>query len=80
MFSQIRSAPNLIRKQEKINNTSNGNFKIKTSERILRRFEIIFKFKKVNRTLHISSKITRENMKSDKNMEICTKSVTKGKW
>ena len=41
-------------------------FKIKISERILRRFdlsEIIFKFKKANRTLHIRSKITRENMR-----------------
>ena len=28
---------------------------------------------KTNRTLLIRSKITRENMKSDKNMEICTK-------
>ena len=30
-------------------------------------------FKKMNKTLHIRSKITRENMKSDKNVEICTK-------
>ena len=52
-----------------------AHFKIKTSKTILRRFdlsEIIFKFKKANRTLNIRSKITGENMKSDKNMEICT--------
>ena len=52
-------------------------FKIKTSEKIERRLdlgEIIFKFKKqMNRTLHTRSKITRENIKSDKNMKICTK-------
>ena len=43
-------------------------FKIKNSDKILRRFdlaEIIFKFKKMNKTLHIRGKITRENMKSD---------------
>ena len=48
-------------------------FKIKPSDKILQCFdltEIIFKYtKKMNKTLHIRSKITRENMKSDK---ICT--------
>ena len=50
-------------------------FNIKTSEKIVPRFDIIFNasLKKVTRTLHIRSKITHENMKSDKNMEICTK-------
>ena len=49
---------------------------MKTREKILRRFdlaEIIFKFEEMNKTLHIKSKIRSENMKSDKNMEICTK-------
>ena len=27
----------------------------------------------MNKTLHIRSKISRENMRSDKDMEICTK-------
>ena len=38
---------------------------IKTSDKILRRFdlaEIIFKCNKMNKTLHIRSKITRENI------------------
>ena len=35
--------------------------------------EIIFKLNKKNKTLHIRSKIIGENMKSDKNVEICTK-------
>ena len=48
-------------------------FKIKTSEKIVRRCDIIFKLKKVNGTLHIRSKVTSENKKNDKNMEICTK-------
>ena len=51
-------------------------FKIKTSDKIFRHFdlaEIIFKIEKKNKTLHIRSKITRENMKSNKNMEVCTK-------
>ena len=51
-------------------------FKIKTSDKIFRRFdltEIIFKFeKKMNKTLPIRSKITCENIKSDKNVETCT--------
>ena len=53
-----------------------GSFKIKTSEIIWRCFdlsEIIFKSKKRNWILDIRSKITRENMKSDKNMKIRTK-------
>ena len=48
-------------------------FKIKTSGKILRRFdltEIIFKYKKNNKTLLLICKITRENVKSN---EICTK-------
>ena len=32
--------------------------------------EIIFKYKKMNKTLHIGNEIRRENMKNDK---ICTK-------
>ena len=51
----------------------NFRFKIKTSGKIPGRFdltEVIFKYKKkINKTLHIRSKIMRENMKSDK---ICT--------
>ena len=42
----------------------------KTRDKILQRFnlvEIIFKYKKMNKALHIRSKITRENMKRDKN-------------
>ena len=51
-------------------------FKRKTSEKNERRFdlvEIILKFKKMNRALHTRSQITREDMKSDRNMGICTK-------
>ena len=58
------------------------NFKIKTSDKIWRRFdlsEIIFKSKKANWILHIRSKITRENMKSDKIWKYVL-SVTKGTW
>ena len=50
-------------------------FKIKSSDKIFRRFdlaEIIFKFEKMNKTLPIRSKITRENIKSDNNVETCT--------
>ena len=49
---------------------------IEASDKIFRRFDladIIFKFeKKKTKTLPIRSKITRENIKSDKNVETCT--------
>ena len=54
------------------------NVKIKTSDKNLRCFslaEIIFKCKKImSKTLHVRSKITRENMKSNK---ICTECLQK---
>ena len=57
-------------------------FTIGTSEKILRRFElaeIIFKLKKkMNKTLHIASEITPENMKSVKIWKYVL-SVAKGK-
>ena len=56
-------------------------FKIKANDKILRHFhlaETIFKYKKMNKTLYIRSKITHENMKmkvlqkvSDKIMRLC---------
>ena len=56
------------------------NIKIKTRDKIRRRFslaEIIFKCKKLmSKTLHTRSKITRESMKSNKIYTECLQKVS----